>query len=187
MNNGERIEWRRKFLVEGLPEPLTRASSHLQYHDNYIHDTRLRLRTDRKPETKEMLYVLQRIVDDAKDGIPFRRVSEIFMTEREYAQFQIFEGNEIRKNRYFHEMDGVEYAYDIYIGKLWGLTTVQAVFEDAEAMSAYIPRPEFLLEVTGVEFFNGAELVGKTIPDVRAKIAELTGSAANAWAETQTG
>lgn len=178
MNNGERIEWRRKFLVEGLPEPLTRASSHLQYHDNYIHDTRLRLRTDRNPDTKEWLYVLQRIEDDTKDGAPFRRIAELYMAEREYAQFQIFEGNEIRKNRYFHKIGGVEYAYDVYIGELWGLNTVQAFFDSAEAMKAYLPRQEFLLEVTGVEFFTGASLFDKNIADVQEKIAELTGSAA---------
>ncbi|MBX3244268.1 MAG: hypothetical protein KF685_07405 [Acidobacteria bacterium] len=180
MNNGERIEWRRKFLVEGLPEPLTRASSHLQYHDNYIHDTRLRLRTDRDPDTKELLYVLQRIEDDAEDGVPFRRISELYMTEGEYARFQIFEGDEIRKNRYFHEIEGVEYSYDVYIGALWGLNTVQVFFDSAEAMKTYTPRPEFLLEVTGVEFFNGSSLFNKNISDLQEKIAELSGSAVSA-------
>ena len=102
------------------------------------------------------------------------------MTEQEYAHFQSFEGNEIRKNRYFHDIDGVTYAYDVYIGPLWGLTTVQVDLENEEAMRAFIPRPEHLLEITDIEYFTGAALVDKNITDLQNKIAELTGMSVSA-------
>jgi hypothetical protein len=37
-------ELHRIFLIEGLPDPLTPASAHLQLFDNYIENTRLRIR-----------------------------------------------------------------------------------------------------------------------------------------------
>src|SRR5918912_3220801 len=52
-----RTERERKFLLRELPEPLTRASEHVQIWDNYITNTRLRLRRIRVPKTKE--YILK--------------------------------------------------------------------------------------------------------------------------------
>ena len=52
-------ELRRVFLIQDLPEPLTRASSHLQIFDNYIEKTRLRLRSVRVPETKKWSWTLE--------------------------------------------------------------------------------------------------------------------------------
>src|SRR5829696_160674 len=53
-----RTERERKFLLRELPEPLTRASRHVQIWDNYITNTRLRLRRIRVPETKERVWKL---------------------------------------------------------------------------------------------------------------------------------
>ena len=55
-----RTELVRTFLVDGLPEPLERNSPHLQIFDNYIHQTQLRLRSIRVPETKEWALLLQK-------------------------------------------------------------------------------------------------------------------------------
>jgi hypothetical protein len=35
------IQFERRFVLDDLPAPLTRASSHLQFFDNYITNTRL--------------------------------------------------------------------------------------------------------------------------------------------------
>ena len=61
MNKTSRTELRRVFLLENLPKPLTRASRHLQIFDNYIENTRLRLRSVRVPETKDWTWILQQI------------------------------------------------------------------------------------------------------------------------------
>jgi hypothetical protein len=42
MDNVYQTELRRVFLIKDLPQPLTRASRHLQIFDNYIENTRLR-------------------------------------------------------------------------------------------------------------------------------------------------
>ena len=43
--------------------------------------------------------------------------------------FEQFEGHEIRKNRYFHEFDLVNFAFDVYLGDLWGLNTARVDFD----------------------------------------------------------
>ena len=59
MDKTARTELYRLFLIERLPEPLTPMSAHIQLFDNYIENTRLRLRNIRVPETKEWRHVLQ--------------------------------------------------------------------------------------------------------------------------------
>ena len=160
---------RRTFLIEGLPEPLTPASSHLQLFDNYIHNTRLRVRNIRIPETKEWRHILQQVSATGQGGI--LRFSEIYLNDEEYAVFERFEGREIRINRYFHEFDGREYTFDVYLGGLWGLTEAKLDFRSTEEAERYEPPPFAVFEVTSDEFFMGASLVDKKFEDVRARLA----------------
>ena len=55
------------------------------------------------------------------------KVGEIYLNEAEHARFELFEGTEIRKNRYFHEFDGRLCSFDVYLGPLWGLNMMQGV------------------------------------------------------------
>jgi len=52
MNKTALPEYYRLFLIERLPEPLTPAGAHLQLFDNYIENTRLRLRLIRDPRQR---------------------------------------------------------------------------------------------------------------------------------------
>jgi hypothetical protein len=95
MNKTHRTESRRVFLIEGLPEPLTRASRHLQIFDNYIENTRLRLRSVRAPETKVWTWILQQ--RESLEDLSQWGISEIYLNETEHAAFEIFEGREVQK------------------------------------------------------------------------------------------
>ena len=149
-------QFQRLFLIQTLPEPLTPASSHIQIFDNYIPETRLRLRKIRDPYSKSWTHSLQRSGSD-----------ELHLDPKEYAVFERFEGREIRKNRYFHDFDRVMFTFDVYLGPLWGLSTAGATFESTEA-----PPPFAIIEVTGNEFFDGRNLVEKTIDDVKRNLPE---------------
>src|SRR5258705_7972383 len=48
-----RLERERRYLLQDLPEGLTRADYHLQITDNYISGTRLRLRKVRDPRNNK--------------------------------------------------------------------------------------------------------------------------------------
>jgi CYTH domain-containing protein len=160
---------RRSFLTEGLPEPLTPASSHLQLFDNYIPNTRLRIRNIRVPETKEWRHALQQVYPIG-DRLS---VSTISLNDEEYAIFTRFEGREIRKNRYFHEFDGREFTFDVFLSGLWGLTIAKVEFRNREEAEDFDPPPFAVFEITGNEFFLGSSLVEKRFEDVREEIGKM--------------
>lgn len=164
-----RTELVRTFLVEGLPEPLERTNSHLQIFDNYIPETRLRLRSVRVPETKEWTLLLQKRHPTGEYGAEWR-IEEIELSEAEYEHFKPFEGNEIRKNRYFAEFDGRRFEFDVYLGPLRGLNRARVEFAERAEMEGFVP-PEFVkFEVTNNPFFDDANLVNLGFEDVRAEI-----------------
>jgi len=178
-------ELRRLFLIENLPAPLTRASRHLQIFDNYIENTRLRLRSIRSPETKEWTWILeQRFPRDTKD-LTLWNVSQIYLNETEHAVFELFEGreisrneraetNEIRKNRYFYDFNDVKIEIDVYLGALWGLKTAKIVFENSEELCRFELPPLAIGEVTNDEFFIGENLVGKTFANVQKQFEKTS-------------
>lgn len=177
MDKNSHFDFQRLFLTEGLPEPLTPASSHLQLFDNYIENTRLRLRQIRDPYTKEWTRILQQKLTPPPGQEAATRTAEIHLDDAEYAVFERFEGREIRKNRYFHEFDRVEFTFDVYLGGLWGLTTARAFFHDKEAMEKFVRPPFAVIEVTNDPFFTGMNMVGKKFADVQTEVARIANAA----------
>lgn len=183
MDKTYRTESRRVFLIENLPAPLTRASRHLQIFDNYVENTRLRLRSIRSPETKEWTWVLQQREPVGADLLQWR-IGEIYFNETEHAAFEIFEGrevrknervetNEIRKNRYFYETENQIIEIDVFLGELWGLNLAKIYFESLEDLRRSESPPIAVLEVTNNEFFIGKNLIGKTFADVQAEFEKM--------------
>lgn len=176
MDKTYETELRRVFLIEHLPAPLTRASRHLQIFDNYIENTRLRLRSIRIPETKEWTWILEQ-------RFPFEdlsqwKVSRIYLNETEHGAFEIFEGrevkrnekvqtNEIRKNRYFYDLGDKQIEIDVFLGELWGLNLAKVYFESLIELQQFQLPPMAIAEVTDRAFYIGRNLVGKTFADVQ--------------------
>lgn len=165
-----RTEFHRTFLIEALPEPLAPQSSHLQIFDNYVHETRLRLRLIRVPETKAWTHILQQRFPVDPDHRGEWKYAEIYLNEVEYEHFKPFEGTEIRKNRYFHEYDGKVFAFDIYLGPLWGLNRARVEFDSIESLAAFEPPPWAVIEVTNNPYFDDANLVQKKFEDVQSAL-----------------
>ncbi|MFT3744537.1 MAG: hypothetical protein QM785_09585 [Pyrinomonadaceae bacterium] len=173
MNKTAQVELHRLFLVERLPEPLTPASSHLQIFDNYIPNTRLRLRKIRDPYANKWTRVLQQRFPVIEEHGTVTKLAEIYLNDAEYAAFERFEGREIRKNRYFHEVDRVAVAFDIFLGPLFGLTTARVDLETKEALENYLPPPFFVFEVSNDPFFAGENLVGRNFGEIQAEVAKI--------------
>ncbi len=181
MDNIYQIELRRVLLIEDLPQPLTRASRHLQIFDNYIENTRLRLRSIRRPETKEWTWILEQRFP--LEDLSQWKVSRIFLSETEHAAFEIFEGrevkrnekvqtSEIRKNRYFYDSGDKQIEIDVFLGELWGLNLAKVYFESLEELREFKLPPIAAAEVTDHAFYIGKNLVGKTFADVRKEFEE---------------
>jgi CYTH domain-containing protein len=180
--------YERTFLLEKLPEPLTRSSEHLQFFDNYIENTRLCLRTLRVPKTKEYTYFLEQKFPDNENELSVWNVSRIFLNESEHQAFELFEGreikknervetNEIRYNRYFLEYQGKKIEIDVYLGKeIWGLVLGRILFETFAEMQDFELPVFAVLETTNNRFFVGDNLIGKTFADVQAEFIKGIGS-----------
>lgn len=170
MDKAYRSEFRRSYLIEGLPEPLARWSRHIQLFDNYIEGTRLRLRSVRDPETKQWTRILQHRIH--QEGQP-TKYAEIYLDESEHGIFEQFEGREIRKNRYYHEFAGLPFSFDLYLGPLWGLNIASVILPEPIAEDA-TDMPHFTdLDITDQPLFLGENLVGKTYEDVRTAAQEI--------------
>lgn len=181
MDKTERTELRRVFLLADLPAPLTRASEHLQIFDNYIEDTRLRLRSMRAPKTKEWFWILEQREPVRAGDLSAWKFSELHLNEAEHRAFEIFEGREVRKNeraetnelrfnRYFFEIDDETVIIDFYLNPLWGLILAKVFFQNEQDMRTFEAPEFFLREVTQNEFFSGKNLVGKTFADAQSEI-----------------
>ncbi len=165
-----RIERERRYLLQDLPEGLTRADPHVQITDNYIIGTRLRLRKVRDPRTnKWTVKFTQKFAPNPAD---FSRtvITNTYLNAAEYQVLSVFEANEIRKNRYPFEWEGRKFTIDMFLGNLFGLVLAEVSFE-SEAELAGFPQPPFAIaEVTNNEIFTGGELCDLTFEDIRDEI-----------------
>lgn len=172
MNYGKyaRVERERRFLLREFPEGLTRASQHVQIWDNYITNTRLRLRKVRVPQTKEYTWKLTQKFAPAPPDFSRTIITNTYLTQYEYEVLSVFEGNEIRKNRYPFEHEGRAYGIDVFLGALWGLVLAETSFETDEEMDAFAVPSFAVLDVTNEEMFTGGKLVGLTADDIREEL-----------------
>ncbi|MBC7910414.1 MAG: hypothetical protein H7Y30_07940 [Pyrinomonadaceae bacterium] len=170
-----RMERERRFLLRELPEGLTRASEHVQIWDNYITNTRLRLRKIRIPQTRQWkLKLTQKFAPEAQD---FSRtiITNTYLSATEYEVLSVFEGNEIRKNRYPFEHEGRAFSIDVFLGSLWGLILAETSFQTDEEMESFTMPAFAALEVTGDEMFTGGRLVELTADEIRAELGRRAG------------
>jgi CYTH domain-containing protein len=165
-----RLERERRYLLQDLPEGITRASPHLQITDNYITGTRLRLRKVRDPQTNK--WTIKLTQKFALDPENFSRViiTNIYLNALEAETFAVFEANEIRKNRYPFEFQGRQFSADMFLGDLFGLVLAEVSFETDEELDSF-PKPEFAIaDVTNIELFTGGRLCQITFEEIREEI-----------------
>ena len=166
-----RVERERRFLLRELPQPLTRASLHTQITDNYITNTRLRLRKVRVPQTNKWTVKLTQKFAPGPTDFSRTTITNIYLSPAEYQVMAIFEGNEIRKNRYPFEHEGRVYSIDVFLGSLWGLILSETDFETDEEMESF-QLPSFaFMDVTNDEIFTGGKLAYLTADEIRAHLA----------------
>ena len=171
-----RVERERRYLLQDLPESLTRASPHVQITDNYLTGTRLRLRKVREPQTNKWTVKLTQKF--APDPLDFSRtiITNIYLNALETETLGISDANEIRKNRYPFEFEGRKFSVDMFLGDLFGLVLAEVSFEADEELDSF-PKPSFAIaDVTDVELFTGGRLCELTFADIREEILKTVRS-----------
>jgi CYTH domain-containing protein len=172
-----RLERERRFLLRELPTGLSVIDEHTQIFDNYITNTRLRLRKVRAPRAREWTWKLTQKFTPAPPDFSRTIITNIYLSQYEYEVFSVFEGNEIRKNRYPFEFEGREYAVDVFLGALRGLILAETSFETDEELDQF-EMPSFaLFDVSRDEMFTGARLVELTADEIREELKKRVGPA----------
>ncbi len=167
------VERERRYLLEDLPPELTRVSPHFQITDNYITGTRLRLRKIRDPKTNKWTAKLTQKYALVAGDFSRTIITNIYLNAIEAETFGIFEGNEIRKNRYPFQFEGRNFAIDMFLGDLFGLVLAEVSFASDEELENY-PKPPFALaDVTNLEVFTGGKLCELTFSDIREAVKQL--------------
>ena len=94
-------------------------------------------------------------------------ITNTYLTAAESEVLSVFEGNEIRKNRYPYEFAGRQFAIDMFLGDLFGLVLAEISFATDEELYAF-PKPTFAVEdVTNNELFTGGHLSVSTFAETR--------------------
>ena len=166
----ERVERERRYLLRTLPPGLALADPHFQITDNYITNTRLRLRKARWVPTNEWTLKLTQKYTPAPPDFSRTLITSIYLDEAEYEVLSVFEANELRKNRYPFEHEGRLYSVDVFLGDLRGLILAETDFTDDAEMDAFPPPAFAFADVTREVLFTGASLVGLTAEDLRAAL-----------------
>ena len=167
-----RIERERRYLLQDLPEGMTRADPHVQITDNYITGTRLRIRKVRDPRTnKWVVKFTQKFAPNPAD-LSRTIITNTYLNATEAESLAMFDANEIRKNRYKFDYEGREFSIDMFLGDLFGLVLAEVGFETDDELESF-PKPPFAIaDVTNHELFTGGRLSQLTFADIRQEIVK---------------
>lgn len=168
-----RVERERRYLLQDLPEGVSRADHHLQITDNYITGTRLRLRKVRDPQTnKWVVKFTQKFAPDTHD-LSRTTITNTYLNPIEADTLGIFEANEIRKNRYHFEFEGRQFSIDMFLGDLFGLLLAEVSFDNDDELEDFLPPPFALAEVTDNELFTGGRLSQLSFADLKDELIRM--------------
>jgi CYTH domain-containing protein len=167
-----RMERERRYLLQDLPEGLTRADPHLQITDNYISGTRLRIRKMRDPRSNK--WTVKFTQKFAPNPVDFSRtiITNVYLNALEAETLAMFDANEIRKNRYSFEFEGRRFSVDMFLGDLFGLVLAEVSFETDDELESFAKPPFAIAEVTNHKLFTGGELCQLTFSDIREEIVK---------------
>ena len=167
-----RIERERRYLLQDLPEGLSRADPHVQITDNYITGTRLRIRKVRDPRTnKWVVKFTQKFAPNPSD---YSRtiITNTYLNALEAESLSIFDANEIRKNRYKFQYEGREFSVDMFLGDLFGLVLAEVSFETDDELDNFAKPAFAIADVTNRELFTGGRLSQLRFEDIRREIVK---------------
>lgn len=170
-----RVERERRYLLRELPEGVTVRDEHAQITDNYISNTRLRLRKSRWVPTGEWSLKLSQKQAIAPPDHSRALITTLYLSRAEYEVLSVFEANELRKNRYYLRHEGRLFSVNVFLGDLRGLILAETDFETDEELDAYVALPPFAVrEVTREEMFTGGSLVHLTADQIREELRRRT-------------
>lgn len=165
-----RIEDERRFLLRSLPADLNDPDPK-RIVDLYWPETRMRLRRIETLDGEVLQRKLTQKYPDSQRPLQETVITNIYLSEQEYALFAPLEGAVLQKTRHRYLHRGSGYSIDVFEGVLEGL-----ILAELEAGQGVLPAgsvPDFAFcEVTEEPAFTGGKLVQLTLDELTALLDE---------------
>ena len=160
------IEREQRWVATGIPPDARRRS---EFHDRYIHGTRLRLR--RVTMDDDVHFKLGQKVRVSEADPELVRLTNIYLSADEYEVLTLLPGSVLHKTRWVTSWAGIDVAVDQFHGHLSGLVLAEAeLAPDAELLDL----PDLAVrDVTHDERFSGGALAAVAGADLAALMTEV--------------
>ena len=148
-----------RYLLNKIPDGLLDHPKGWLITDRYFPRTRLRLRQMRSLSGDENIYKLtQKYRSDTQNAYE-TTITNLYLTEAEYHQFEALEARILTKKRYPYKLREHTLSIDVFEGRHQGLILAEMELE-AQAGAGELVLPSFALkDVTEDPFFTGGNLV----------------------------
>ncbi len=167
-----RAEYERRFLVSPLADWQSRVESYSKtFEDNYIRNSRLRLRILTDSDTGRRLIKLNKKIETTSPYLS--TVSRILLSPSEYELLDGLEGERLKKVRYYHNYLGRIFSIDVFAGELEGLVLCETEAETLEELLQAEPPEYAKQEVTEDSFFRGGNLCRTTRAALQQKLMTM--------------
>lgn len=163
-------EFELTYLAKYLPKDLKKFP-HQEIIDLYIPKSR-KHPTIRIRKIGEQYELTRKAPVDRRD-CSFSEELTIKLGKDEYDVFKKLPGHQINKIRYYYKYQGEVAEFDIFLGKLKGLVTVEVEFKNRQKMRAF-KMPDFcLVNVTQMKLVAGGWISKKRFADLRQLLNKL--------------
>ena len=172
------LECERRYLLHGPPPGVPEARAGWTIIDRYLPNSRLRLRRMTSMVSGETIYKLTQKYRLPDQDASQATITNMYLTEAEFATFQGLPAALIAKSRFPFESEGQRYSIDVFQERHEGLTLAEIELEASAALGS--PRmPAFAVaDVTEDAFFQGGNLALSAPDAFRAGLATRLGAAA---------
>lgn len=166
-----KTEREQRWLLGALPE---KVADPVEIYDRYLVESTLRLREMRAGSV--VVYKLGQKVRDRPDSPEVVRITNIYLTHREFELFSQLEGVRLHKTRWHWQVGDDVLSVDQCSGRLRGL--ILAEVERGPDDPYLAPPPLAVADVTNDDRFSGghlAQLSSSRSADLLVYVAELVG------------
>lgn len=160
INNVNRLEIERKFLIKGFPDYLWNYK-HSDIEQHYI---------SFEPEVRVRKIDDSNLLTFKTDGSLERKELEIPITNLQFTELKEMSSGSVTKTRYFIEENNYIYELDVY-NNIDNLLTVEVEFESQEDAENFSVPEWFGEEITNIKEFKNKNLALKGFPRALACLA----------------
>ncbi len=166
-------EYERRFLLDRIPDDVADPRTIV---DEYITDTRLRLRTVHWPDTDQRDQKLghkRRLVESDPTGI---MCTSLYLDDDEITVLATLPSRRLVKTRWRLTLGEVAASIDVFEESLEGLIMLEVDLGGPDLLAMFTPPDWVGPEVTHDEHFTGGELAGVSFQDLAPHISRATTS-----------